>query len=107
MKKILYFIVVFGIVGFGLFMASSFQKQKYLNICQNESSTFVKCALFIIPIKGITKTNPKTYLKNAACAAGSSEPRCFTIPVTPTKSRPVMNIQNIATKDLFFFSSNL
>ena len=39
MKKILYFIVVFGIVGFGLFMASSFQKQKCLKICQNESSS--------------------------------------------------------------------
>ena len=39
MKKILYSVVVFGIVGFGLFMASSFQKQKYLKICQSESSS--------------------------------------------------------------------
>jgi|TARA_B100000787_G_C16161603_1_gene281663 hypothetical protein len=39
MKKILYAFVVFGIVGFGLYTASNFQKQKFLKICQKESSS--------------------------------------------------------------------
>lgn len=39
MKNILYFIVVFGIIGFGLYTASSYNKQQYLKICEKESSS--------------------------------------------------------------------
>jgi hypothetical protein len=39
MKKALYAIVVFGIIGFGLYTASNFQKQKFLKICQEESDS--------------------------------------------------------------------
>jgi hypothetical protein len=39
MKKALYAIVVFGIIGFGLYTASNFQKQKLLKICKEESDS--------------------------------------------------------------------
>jgi len=39
MKKAIYSIVVFGIIGFGLYTASNYYNQKHLKICQNESFT--------------------------------------------------------------------
>ena len=39
MKKVFYAVTVFGIVSFGIYTASNFQKQGFLKICQKESSS--------------------------------------------------------------------
>ena len=39
MKQALYAIIVFGIVGFGLYTASNFQKQKLFKICKEQSTS--------------------------------------------------------------------
>ena len=39
MKQALYVIIVFGTVGLGLYIASNFQKQKFLKICKEQSNS--------------------------------------------------------------------